>query len=59
MPQASDAPPGAVIETGARLVVAAGQGALRIDRLQLAGRRAMSAAEFQNAHALAGTRLGT
>jgi methionyl-tRNA formyltransferase len=47
-----------VIETGARLVVAAGQGALRIDRLQLAGRRTMSAAEFQNAHALAGTRLG-
>ena len=53
-----DAAPGSVIETGTRLVVAAGQGALQIERLQLAGRRAMSAAEFQHAHSLAGTRLG-
>jgi len=50
--------PGSVIETGTRLVVAAGQGALQIERVQLAGRRAMSAAEFQHAHSLAGTRLG-
>jgi methionyl-tRNA formyltransferase len=56
--RAVEAPAGAVIETGARLVVAAGQGALRVERLQLAGRRAMSAAEFQNAHSLAGARLG-
>jgi methionyl-tRNA formyltransferase len=53
-----DSAPGSVIETGTRLVVAAGQGALQIERLQLAGRRAMSAAEFQHAHSLAGTRLG-
>jgi methionyl-tRNA formyltransferase len=51
-------PPGSVIETGTRLVVAAGQGALQIERLQLAGRRVMSAAEFQHAHSLAGARLG-
>ena len=59
LPRTIDAPPGSVIETGAALVVAAGQGALRIERMQLAGRRAMSAAEFQNAHSLAGARLGS
>jgi methionyl-tRNA formyltransferase len=58
LPRTIDAPPGSVIETGARLVVAAGTGALRIERLQLAGRRAMTAAEFQHAHSLAGARLG-
>ena len=58
LPRTGDALPGAVIETGARLVVATGAGALRIERLQLAGRRAMSAAEFQRAHSLAGERLG-
>ena len=58
LPRTIDSAPGSVIETGTRLVVAAGQGALQIERLQLAGRRAMSAAEFQHAHSLAGTRLG-
>jgi methionyl-tRNA formyltransferase len=58
LPRTIDAPPGAVIETGERLVIAAGRGALQIERLQLAGRRAMSAAEFQHAHSLAGERLG-
>jgi len=58
VPRTIDAAPGSVIETGARLVIAAGTGALQIERLQLAGRRAMSAAEFQHAHSLAGTRLG-
>ena len=58
LPRMIDSAPGSVIETGTRLVVAAGQGALQIERLQLAGRRAMSAAEFQHAHSLAGTRLG-
>jgi methionyl-tRNA formyltransferase len=58
LPRTIDAPPGSVIETGARLVVAAGTGALRIERLQLAGRRAMTAAEFQHSHSLAGARLG-
>ena len=58
VPRTIDAAPGSVIETGARLVIAAGTGALQIERLQLAGRRAMSAAEFQHAHSLAGARLG-
>jgi methionyl-tRNA formyltransferase len=58
VPRRIDAAPGSVIETGARLVIAAGTGALQIERLQLAGRRAMSAAEFQHAHSLAGARLG-
>ncbi|HEX9773591.1 MAG TPA: methionyl-tRNA formyltransferase [Steroidobacteraceae bacterium] len=53
-----DAPPGQVIETGARLVVAAGDGALQIDRVQIAGRRVMTAAQFQNAHPLGGGRFG-
>jgi methionyl-tRNA formyltransferase len=58
VPRSLEAVPGSVIETGARLVVAAGTGALQIERLQLAGRRAMSAAEFLRAHPLAGARLG-
>ena len=58
LPRTTNAPPGSVIESGARLVVAAGHGALQIERLQLAGRRAMTAAEFQNAHSLEGSRLG-
>jgi methionyl-tRNA formyltransferase len=41
-PRSVEAPPGAVIESGARLVVAAGSGALEIERL----------------HSLAGARLG-
>jgi methionyl-tRNA formyltransferase len=39
------------------MIVATGEGALSLERVQLAGRRAMSAAEFLNAHALAGVRL--
>ena len=51
--------PGQVLEaTGGRIVVATGEGALALTRVQLAGRRAMSAAEFLNAHSLAGARLG-
>jgi methionyl-tRNA formyltransferase len=58
-PATAAAPPGTVIEAGAgRIVVATGDGALRLARVQLAGRRAMSAPEFLNAHALAGARLG-
>ncbi len=53
------ASPGAVIESAAgRLVVATGAGALRLTQVQLAGKRALPAAEFLNAHALAGARLG-
>jgi methionyl-tRNA formyltransferase len=51
--------PGQVLEAaGGRIVVATGEGALALTRVQLAGRRAMSAAEFLNAHSLAGARLG-
>jgi len=58
-PRASSAVPGTVIESaGGRIVVATGDGALRLLVLQLAGRRAMSAAEFLNASTLAGARLG-
>jgi len=53
------AEPGTVLEAAAgRLVVATGQGALRLVTVQLAGRRPLSADEFLNAHALAGARLG-
>jgi methionyl-tRNA formyltransferase len=56
---AASAEPGQVVEaSGAGIVVAAGEGALRLTRVQLAGRRVMTAAEFLNAHALAGARLG-
>jgi methionyl-tRNA formyltransferase len=51
--------PGQVLEAaGGRLVVATGDGALALTRVQLAGRRAVSAAQFLNAHPLAGARLG-
>jgi methionyl-tRNA formyltransferase len=53
------AAPGTVLESAAgRIVVATGDGALRLTQVQVAGRRAMSAAEFLNAHSLAGARLG-
>ncbi|HSW34523.1 MAG TPA: methionyl-tRNA formyltransferase [Steroidobacteraceae bacterium] len=51
--------PGRVLEAkDGRLLVAAGEGALQLRRVQLAGRRAMMPAEFLNAHPLAGARLG-
>lgn len=51
--------PGRVLEaTGRRLLVATGEGALQLHRVQLAGRRAMTPTEFLNAHPLAGARLG-
>ena len=54
-----DAAPGTVLETGSgRIVVATGDGGLRLRRVQVAGRRAVSAAEFLNAQPLAGARLG-
>jgi methionyl-tRNA formyltransferase len=50
--------PGTVLEAaGDRCVVATGAGTLRLREVQLAGRRAMSAAEFLNANDLAGARL--
>jgi len=51
--------PGTVLESaGGRIVVATGDGALCLQQVQVAGRRAMSAAEFLNANTLAGARLG-
>jgi len=56
---AASGAPGEVLEAaGGRIVVAAGEGALGLTRVQLAGRRAMTAADFLNAHSLAGARLG-
>jgi methionyl-tRNA formyltransferase len=58
-PGAASAAPGTVVEAaGGRLVVATGEGGLRLDRVQLAGRQAVTAAEFLNAQALAGARFG-
>jgi methionyl-tRNA formyltransferase len=54
-----NAPPGTVLESApGRIVVATGDGGLRLKRVQVAGRRAVSAAEFLNAQSLAGARLG-
>jgi methionyl-tRNA formyltransferase len=51
--------PGTVVEAASgRLSVAAGSGSLEVRRLQLAGRNAMSASEFLNAHQLFGVCLG-
>jgi methionyl-tRNA formyltransferase len=52
------ADPGLVATGGGELLIGCGQGRLRIERLQPAGKRAMSARDFLNAHTLAGTRLG-
>jgi len=52
--------PGTVLEASADgIVVACGEGALRIEELQLPGKRALSAGEFLNAHDPRGTVLGT
>jgi len=51
--------PGRVIDCGTgRLVVSTGDGLLEIDRLQVAGRNAMPAADFLNANPLVGETLG-
>ena len=51
--------PGTVLKAAAgRIVVATGVGALSLLQVQVAGRRALSAAEFLNAQSLTGTRLG-
>ena len=57
----SSAPPspGKVLATSASGIdVGTGNGVLRLTRVQAAGRKAMSAAEFLNAHRLDGTVLG-
>jgi len=54
-----DAAPGEVVEAaGGRLAVATGGGTLMVERLQLAGRGVLTAAEFLNANKLLGARLG-
>jgi methionyl-tRNA formyltransferase len=51
-------PPGTVIAaSGDGIEVACGRGALRVLRLQLAGRKAVNAQEFIKAHALLGARF--
>jgi len=58
-PSAASAAPGTVLESsGGRIVVATGDGVLRLLKVQVAGRRAMSAVEFLNASTLAGAQLG-
>lgn len=53
-----ESPPGTVIEADDQgVIVGAGNGALAIRRLQLAGRKAMPAADFLNAHRIVGTRF--
>ena len=47
------APPGAVVEAGPRLVVAAGEGALGIQQLQPSGKRVLEAAEFLRGYPVA------
>ncbi len=59
LPGAPAAAPGRVVEArNGRIVVATGDGALRLGQLQLAGRRVMGPTEFLNAHPLADARLG-
>jgi methionyl-tRNA formyltransferase len=54
-----DASPGKVVAAdGEGIVVATGSGALRLVRIQIAGRKATTAAEFLNAHRIAGDQLG-
>lgn len=53
------AKPGVVTGADANgIVVATGDGALNLTRVQLAGRKQMSAAEFLNAHRIVGDELG-
>jgi len=50
--------PGTILNaTASGIVVATGEGALSIERLQLAGRKTLSAADFVNAHRILGDRF--
>jgi methionyl-tRNA formyltransferase len=55
----ADAAPGTVIRCDRQgIFVATGEGVLRLDRIQLPGKRPMDVAEFVNAHDLGGRVLG-
>ena len=57
---ATAATPGSVLRAEAQgIEVATGAGVLRITRLQLPGKRAMSAQDFVNAHPIQGIQLGS
>ena len=57
-PQAVTASPGCVLALdGGRLMMACGEGQLAIERLQCAGRRVVSAADFAHSHAIDGLRF--
>ena len=59
LPGRAGAEPGRVIDArNGRIIVATGDGVLRLGQVQLAGRRVTGAAEFLNAHTLADARLG-
>jgi len=60
VPGSVAAVPGTIVGLhGGQLLVLCGHGALAIDRLQLAGRRVLTAREFASGEAPAGARLGT
>lgn len=52
IPLASDKAPGTILSVGDTIAVATGEGRLSIQKLQIEGKRAMSAQEFLNGHAL-------
>lgn len=55
-----DAVPGTVVAgTGEGIVVATGENALRLTRVQMAGRKPVPASDFLNAHPIVGERLGS
>lgn len=57
--KAVDAEPGTVLSAGGEgIVVATGEGALRLSKVQQAGRKPVTAAEFSRAHDLQGVVLG-
>jgi methionyl-tRNA formyltransferase len=59
LPDGSSLAPGSVVAAGkAGIDVATGQGLLRILRLQMPGKRAMTSGEFLNAHRVEGIVLG-
>jgi len=59
LPKPADQAPGTILAAGADGIdVATGDGILRLHEVQMAGRRALAAADFANARPLVGERLG-